>query len=130
MAEDMEGAVELVHRGYDAFNRGDFEAAAELLHPDIVWNRAVEVEQPARGSEAAKDLMEPDVFSSQRNEVHGVEVIGDCVLVDVTFHAVGAGSGIELDRRAFHLWRTKDGTAIEFRAFIDREEALAAAGDR
>jgi ketosteroid isomerase-like protein len=71
--------------------------------------------------------MEPDVFSSQHNEVHSIEMVGDHVLVDVTFRAVGAGSGIELDRHAFHLWRTKDGAAIEFRAFLDRDAALAAA---
>ena len=127
MAEVDEQAVELVRAGYDAFNRGDFEQAASLLHPEIVWHRMVEVEQPAEGADAAKELMEPQAFSSQRNEVHSIELIGDHVLVDATFHAVGAGSGIELEQRGFHLWRVEGGAAIEFRAFAERADALRAA---
>jgi len=127
VTEDGDDAVELVRGGYDAFNRGDFEQAAKLLHPEIVWHRMVEVEQSVQGVDAAKELMEPQAFSSQRNEVHSIELIGDYVLVDATFHAVGAGSGIELEQRGFHLWRIEEGTAIEFRAFVERAEALRAA---
>lgn len=119
--------IAIVRASYEAFNRGDFEEAARAFHPDIVWNRTMEVEQPVRGADAARELMEPEIFSSQRTEIHTVEVIGEYVLVDTTFHAVGAGSGIELDQRGFHLWRMRDNAAIEFRAFNDRGEALAAA---
>jgi ketosteroid isomerase-like protein len=54
-------------------------------------------------------------------------VVSDCVLVECTFHGEGASSGIKLDQRGFHLWRMKDLKAIEFRYFLDRAEALAAA---
>jgi hypothetical protein len=124
MADDSEDAVKLFREGYDAFNRGDFESAARMLHPEIVWHRAVDVEHSIQGSEAAKDLMEPKAFSEQRNEIHSIELLGDFVLVDSTFHAVGAGSGIELDQRNFHVWRLDGEAAVEFWAFRSREEAL------
>jgi ketosteroid isomerase-like protein len=123
----MENAAELVRRFYDAFNRGDFEAASETLHPEIVWDRVADVELPVHGPEAVRSLMEPRVFSHQRAEIHSIEPLGDSVLVDCTFHGVGAASGIELTRRAYQLWRLKDRKAIEFRYFEDREAAVRAA---
>lgn len=123
----MQRVVELIRVGYDAYNREDFEAAAALLHPEITWNRFVDVEAPVEGADAARELMEPRMFAQQRNEVHAIEVIGDQVLVDTTFHGVGAASGIELADRAYHLWRIKDGRAIEFTPFRKREDAMRAA---
>lgn len=120
--------IERIEAGYEAFNRGDFEAASALFHPDIVWNRVAEVERPVRGAEAARGLIEPQVFATQRNEIHSIEFIGDHVLVEATFHGVGAASGIELNERAFHLWRMRDGQVVEFSYFLERADALAAAG--
>lgn len=129
MAEIGDEEIESIRGAYEAFNRGDFDAAAELIHPDIVWNRVADVEGPFRGRDAARSHMEPDVFSTQRNEIHSIEAVEDCVLVDCTFHGEGASSGIKLDQRGFHLWRIRDGKAIEFRYFLDREDALQAASD-
>ena len=56
-----------------------------------------------------------------------VEEIGDCVIVEATFHAVGSGSGIELNQAGYHVWRIRDGKGVEFRFFLDRDEAVAAA---
>lgn len=124
MADDSPSAEELIRQGYDAFNRGDFEAAAGLLHPDIVWHRAVDIEHYIEGSEAAKQLMEPSSFSEQHNEVHSIEQLGDFVVVEVTFRAVGAGSGIALDQRTFHVWRLEGRAAAEFWAVRSRDEAI------
>ena len=49
MAEDMEQAVRNVREGYEAFNRGDYDAAAEHLHPDVVFQRVAEVETSLEG---------------------------------------------------------------------------------
>ena len=127
MAEDMDRAVEVVLRGYAAHNAGDLDKAAELLHPDVVFNRVSDVEAPIEGAAGVRENMEPDVWESEHLEIHGTEVVGDCVLADVTFTARGSGSGIELNDRAWHLWRIKDGKGVEFRHFNDRDEALKAA---
>ena len=127
MTEIGEQEIDLIRRGYEAYNRGDFDAVKELLHPEIVFNRVAEIETPLEGREAVRALMEPDVLSRQENEVHSIEAVGDCALVEATFHGRGAGSGIEMAQRGFHLWRFRDGEAIEFSYFLDRDEALAAA---
>lgn len=123
----MENAAEIIRSAYDAYNRGDYEAAAEHIDPEIVWNRAAKVERAVHGIDAAKALMEPQAFSSQHNEIHAIEVLGEFVLVDTTFHAVGAASGIELNQSGYHLWKVRDGKAIEFSPFDEREDALRAA---
>ena len=127
MTQAGDQEIELVRRGYEAFNRGDFDAVAELLHPDVVWNRVADVETPVQGSQEVRDFMEPEVFSRQQNEIHSIEALGECVLVDGTFSGEGAGSGIEVTQRGFHLWRFRDGKAVEFTYFRDRDEAIQAA---
>ena len=127
MAEDMEQALKRVLAAYDAFNRGDFDAAAEHLHPEVQWNRVAEVEQPVEGRDAVRSMFEPEIWSRQHTDVHRSEVIGDFVLLDTTFHGTGAGSGIELNQLGFHLWRIEDGKGREFLFFLDRDEAVAAA---
>lgn len=125
----MKLAVEHVLAGYEAFNRGDYDASAALMHPDIVFNRVSDVESTLSGREAVRGNMEPDAYSSQRVEILETVVEGDCVLCRTVFHAKGAGSGIEMSDEAWNLWRIRDGLAIEFRYFNNREEAVAAAGD-
>lgn len=127
MPEDMERAVKMIHESYDAFNRGDYDAAAENLHPDISYARVSGVEQTLEGAEAVRANMEPEVWETQIAEIHSTEVIGECVVVEATFHAEGRGSGIVLDQIGYHLWRIVDGKAAEFRFFLDRDEAVQAA---
>ena len=66
--------------------------------------------------------MEPEIFASAaRRDPRDGGGRRDCVLAHVVFHAKGAGSGIEMSDDAWHLWRIKDGLAIEFSYFNDRE---------
>jgi ketosteroid isomerase-like protein len=127
MPEDMERARGRVVAAYEAFNRGDFDAAAEHLHPEVQWNRVAEFEQAVSGRERVRSMFEPEVWASQRTEIHRAEVIGECVLLDTTFHGKGMASGIELDQGGYHLWRIEDGKGREFTFFEDRDEAIAAA---
>lgn len=127
MGEDMDKAVADIRAGYEAFSRGDFDASAEFIHPDIVWNRVIGIEAALKGRDAVRANLEPDLFAEQQGEVLDAEVIGDCVLVHSSFRAKGAGSGIEITDVAWQLWRVKDGMVIEFTQFTSRDEAIAAA---
>jgi ketosteroid isomerase-like protein len=124
MAEDMEQAKERIRLGYEAFNRGDFDESAKHIHPDVDWHRVADVEQRLEGRDAVRSNMEPEVWGKQRVEVHSMELLGDSVLVDVTFRAVGAGSGIEIDQRGYHVWKMRDGMGARFQFFTDRDEAV------
>src|SRR5688572_23094681 len=101
MAEDMERAVAMVRRGYEAFNDGDFDAAVEMMHPEIEWQRVAEVEQPLRGREAVREFFQPEVFKRQHSEIFEVTPVGEHVLVHARFHGSFAGSGIELTQDGF-----------------------------
>jgi len=130
MAEDMEQAVQTIREGYEAFNRGDYDAAADGLHPEVSYARVSDVETSLEGKDAVRTNMEPDAWEKQQVEIHEFEVVGEQVIVDTTFHAAGRGSGIELHQRGFHLWRIRDGKGAEFRFFLDREDAVQAARQR
>ena len=130
MAEDMEQAMERVREGYEAFNRGDFDAAAKWIHPEIVWQRVADVETEIEGREAVRENMDPNVFEQQHTDVLAIEVIGESVLVDSVFRATGAGSGIELDQAGYNLWKIRDGMAAAFQFFLDRDEAVRVAREQ
>jgi ketosteroid isomerase-like protein len=130
MAEDMERAKRIVSESYEAFNRGDFDAAAEHLHPEVEWNRVVEVESPIEGKEAARANMDPVAWSEQRVEINDMETIGDSLVVDTVFHATGSSSGIALDSETFHVWKIKEGKGAKFQAFLERDDAVRAAREQ
>ena len=123
----MEQAVANLLEGYELFNRGEYDASAEHLHPDVSFARVSEVETTLEGKDAVRGNMEPDVWERQEVEIHGTEVIGEAVIVDTTFHAAGRSSGIELHQAGYHLWQIRDGKGSSFRFFTDRDEAVAAA---
>lgn len=73
MTEDMEAMVERVKAGYEAFNRGDYDAAAEHYQPDIVWHRVSAIEAPLYGRDAVRRNMDPHVFAEQQAELVGAD---------------------------------------------------------
>ena len=129
MAEDLEQAELTLRKAYDAFNRGDFDAAVESVHPEIEWERVAEVEGKVHGREAVRQFMQPDVFASQKAEI--VEITsheGDKLLVHARFKGSFSGSGIELEQAGWQLWTIRDGLGGKLEVFLDRDQALEAAG--
>lgn len=56
--------LDRLRQGYEAFNRDDYDAATEWVHPDGVFVSAGAITD-LRGAEALKAWMEPDAFESQ-----------------------------------------------------------------
>jgi ketosteroid isomerase-like protein len=58
-------------------------------------------------------------------------IVGDDdVAVLGYLHARGKGSGVEVDTPAAHVWSFRSGKAVRMQVFLDKEEALEAAGLR
>jgi ketosteroid isomerase-like protein len=117
--------IERLRRTYEAFNRGDFDTAIELAHPDVVFVRPG-AQAELRGAEAFRAWMEPDAFESQMIEPLEFRVSGNNVLVRQHATARGAGSGIEIDIESMTLWTFDDdakATRVEF--FLPHQEAEA-----
>jgi ketosteroid isomerase-like protein len=133
MADRDREIVASLRRIYEAFNRGDFDAAIALgVHPDI---EVVPVggQSSLRGAEAVRAWMEPDAFDEQQIEPLEFSIQGNKVLVRQRTGARGAGSGIELDVEIWAVWTlTDDGRATRVEGYLPHQEAeaLEAAGFR
>jgi uncharacterized protein len=124
--------VEAVRRMYEAFNRGDAEAARAPLHP------AVELHQ-------APDMPGTDSYYGLEDFRHGIAQwltawegfrfdpeefldVGDSVLMRVRISGRGRGSGLEMEHRLYHVWDFEDGKARRVKVIHTREDALKAVG--
>jgi ketosteroid isomerase-like protein len=117
--------------GIEAFNRGDYEAVLSLLSEDVEWKRVDGLPDHGgliRGRDAVRELLEPQVFSSQRFEPLQIVEDDDKVLVHGLFHARGAGSGIELDVEAYAAYWLDDGLARRVENWTDRADAERSSG--
>ncbi len=117
--------IDVVRRGYEAFNRGDFDAAVERVHPEIEFFPAGD-QAPLRGVDALRAWMEPDAFESQQLQPREFRVQGNNVLVRSYARARGAGSGIEMDLEFWVLWTfDDDGIFTRVENFLPHQDAKA-----
>lgn len=123
---DPEQAVARVRQSYEAFNRGDFDAAVEFLHPEVELLRVAGL-PPVIGLDAVRQWAEPDAMVDTRFEALEFRVNADRVLVRQRSIARGAGSGIELDLLNWVVWTVDEsGRITRLENFLDHEEERAA----
>lgn len=125
-----EEVIQRLHAGYDAFNRGDFDSAAALFHPDAEFI-PVGGQAPIRGADQIRAWMEPSAFERQVIELREIVVNGDKALLLLHSEIRGAGSGIEMEVDAWNVMtRNSDGLITRMETFVlhDEAEARAAAG--
>lgn len=130
MSDRDQEILSSLRRTYEAFNRGDFDTAIQIAHPEVEFVPPGG-QSPLRGSEALRAWMEPDALEDQRIEPIEFRINGNRVLVRQHTLARGAGSGIELDLENWAVWTLDDdGLAMRVASFLIHEEsdALAAAG--
>jgi ketosteroid isomerase-like protein len=124
--------VEQLKRGYEAFNHGDLEAVFELLDPEIEW--VTDERVPSAGTYHGHDEIrrllrdQQEVFSQITMEPYEFFEAGDQVVAFVHQRARGQASGAELEITIGHLWTIRNGKAIRWQGFPEREKALEAAG--
>ena len=119
-----------LRRAYEAYNRGDFDGAKEIAHPDIEFVRAGG-QATLVGSDALRAWMEPDAFEEMEIELCEIRINGNQFLVRQHSRARGAGSGIEMDADFWVVWTVdSSGLARRVESFFahQRKEAFAAAG--
>ena len=129
MSEENEIAAR-VRRGYEAYSRGDFDAAMEWIHPEIELLR-VGGQSPIRGAAAYRAWLEPDAFESQALELLEIRVNGNKALTHQRSTVRGAGSGIEVEVLSWAvLTLDEEGLTRRIEVYSEHEaaEALEAAG--
>ena len=123
--------IELARRGYEAFTTRDPEGVLGFLDPDIEVHDFPEMPDAAvyHGPEGflgivANTLQEFDDFRLEAEEFTAPD--DEHVMVSVRQVARGKESGAEVEARVVHLWRIRDGRAVELRLYGSQEEALEA----
>ena len=124
--------VEVLRRSYEAWNRGDRDAAFEFLEPEF------ELQLPEggmnvgsfQGREGVTKLFEDylEVFDSFHMEPEEFFEADDRIVVFVRTPARGKGSGVEVEFRPAHVWTMPAGKAVRLEVFPERQKALEAVG--
>jgi ketosteroid isomerase-like protein len=122
MSEEL---IERARAGLEAWQRGDVEALAPLLDPDVelIWWEPGEWD--CHGRDAVLETLRQRV--AEGSGAAAIELIdaGGEAIVSARVEPAGAGPAAGL--RPATLIRFRDGLAIEMRQYRDRAEALAAA---
>ena len=117
--------VEALRRALATFNRQDFDAVGEFVHPDIEFFPPGD-QPPYRGIESFRRWMEPDAFSDQVIEPVEFFPSGNRILVKQRAKTRGAGSGIELELDLWGVWTfDEDGLVTRIETYLDRDEDQA-----
>jgi ketosteroid isomerase-like protein len=120
--------VEIVRRSIEAYARGDLDAALADSHPDVVWNPFEE--PPMQGSAAIRTYLArwEETWDDYEFRAEDYVDAGDRVLVTMHFRGRGKASGIETEARTYHVYTLRDGKTVSMVEFLDRDQAVPAAG--
>lgn len=126
--------MEVVRRAFEAVARGDLEAAADTLDPDVEIH---DFDVPDAGIYHGRDgffawlARWNEGWESWRIEdLDFRSVADDQVLALFRMVTRGKGSGIEMDRLDAIAYRIRGGKIIRSEYFNDREQARKAVGLR
>jgi len=124
--------VEVVHRLVQAWNRSDLDAVLEQFDADceVVFPPEVPEPGPFRGRAEVRQWAEGFLAAWESHRAEVVEVVESKDRVVAVLHLVGrgVGSGIDLDETDGHVFAFRDGKITRWQNFLDRREALEAAG--
>lgn len=122
--------LETLRALYEEWGRGDL-SRTDIFDPDVesggfgLW---AEGTGTVSGFEALSSMMRDWLAAWERPlKVEAEEFIesGDRILVLIRWHGRGKGSGVEMEARGAHVWTFRDGRAVGFYVYRDRDEARA-----
>ena len=124
---------QLLAEGYDAFNRRDTARLRELMVEDFQWNEAAEVpgRKVCHSADEFAAYMEGfdrlwDEFSFELLDLEpGAR---EALIARVRGHGKGKASTHGFELTIHHVWRFRDGRVARMDAFLDRRDAMDAAG--
>ena len=124
--------VELVQRGYAAWNRGDMDAMLALFDAEFEFVPSGVLPGLApvyRGHQGWKDFWSDfrETWDSLQIEVNEAHDTGEHVVALLTFRARGR-DGLEVHRQFANSWTLRNGLAVRLQAHGEWTTALEAAG--
>ena len=125
--------VEVVLRCCEAFDRGDYQAALDALHPEIEYELSHFPEgRVYHGHEGVREAFRIwlGTWEDYRQERDELIDAGDEVVVPTREHGRGKGSGVEIVRATWGVWTMREGKAVRIRFYDTEADALEAVGLR
>ena len=126
--------TDTLREGYEAFGRGDLDAAVESFSDDIRWENPEAPQMPQNGVTEGKDAVKQlfaevgDYWESFSITPDEVVESGDTVVVLSHSEAKGKETGKEVKLPWVHVWHFRDGKAAEVQALTDTALAADALG--
>jgi ketosteroid isomerase-like protein len=124
--------VELLRLGFEAFNRRDLDGLLSVWHPDAELHELADVPDVRvyRGHDGIRQWVADleETFSELRFEPREFLPRGEVVFVGALASGRGRGSGVPLEYEVFFVFGIRDGSAMRAEGYLNREQALEAAG--
>ena len=126
--------VKLVREAWEAFQAGDAEATARLVHPQLEFLGTVggiQEGEVAHGQDEIDEKFEAqdlEAWEERRLEAEDYLDAGDEVVVLMHEYRRGRGSGVELEAKTAIVVAVRDGQVVRMQGYLDRSAALEAAG--
>jgi ketosteroid isomerase-like protein len=122
----------MIREAYAAFVAGDLEKLGQVFHPDAKYvNPPEAIEGGTRQGEAELMTMWRslyDLFDLQSVEIDELSECPAGIFTFARFRGRGRSSGVPIDIRQYHVIAMRDGRIASLAWFVEREDALAAAG--
>jgi ketosteroid isomerase-like protein len=129
--------IDALKRGFESFNRGDWDAALEGFAEDVVqtaYFAPVTGERSLHGRAALKRAWEAASAVFGGGGTYRVEpqdfrdLGGGVILVPVRLSGRGRASGVETETELAQLWTFRQGRVVRIDQYADVTEALEATG--
>jgi ketosteroid isomerase-like protein len=125
------GNLEIVERGFEAFNERGVEGILPYIHPDFETTTPPDLASEPdtyRGHEGVQRWFSSfdEVMDEIRWDARSFRQVGDRVVVEFTLRARGKTTGLAFGQDAVMVWELRDGQGIHIDLYPTLEEALAA----
>ena len=123
--------LEIVKRGFDAFNERGIDGIIPLIHSDFEATTPPSLASEPdtyRGPDGIRRWFDSfdEVMDEIRWEPHRFREVGDRVVVEFTLRARGKTTGLDFGQDAVMVWEIRDGMASRLDLFQSLDEALVA----
>jgi ketosteroid isomerase-like protein len=125
--------LEFVRRGYELWNKGDVSAVAEMWSDDFEWHN--DPSWPGQtiyyGRDTVVRFLEEevvDIIHLGEIEVERIDIVGDELVICMLARTRGGESEVDIGKvPIFHVARVRGREVVRVRAFLDEQQAYAAA---
>ena len=123
--------VEIIERGFAAFNEGGVDGILPYIHPDFEATTPPELASEPdtyRGHEGVRRWFDSfdEVMDEIRWDARGFREVDGRVLVEFTLRARGKTTGLDFGQDAVMVWELRNGRAIRVSLYPTLDEALTA----